>query len=283
MIVNDRLVYLRLQKCASTMISGLLVEAVGGERLAPSHRRLDFDADGRLVFASLRDPWSWYVSVFAFACEGKGLANRLTGSQPRRRAVARVVAAELRARRSPLPALRVYAANRARPAPLYQRLLRDADDVGAFREWLALVHDPRRAGDLAPGYSRASMHEVAGFYTYKYLHLLARDARPISHTGAWVEVDELVAFDREQNVCDAFVRLDRLEPDLLSVLERAGYDLTDGLRAQIATACRDARNRSRHRPVTDYYDAAAIALVRRRDALIVDKHDFAMPAVALGG
>ena len=105
MIVNDRLVYLRLQKCASTAVSALLLECVGGERRQPSHRRLDFDPGSRTVFGSVRDPWSWYVSVWSFGCAGKGLSRRLTGSRPRRRAVGRLLLDEMRGeRRSPTTA-----------------------------------------------------------------------------------------------------------------------------------------------------------------------------------
>lgn len=278
MIVNDRLVYLRLQKCASTAISGLLLDCVGGERRQPSHRRLDFDPAARVVFGSVRDPWSWYVSVWSFGCAGKGLSRRLTGSRPRRRAVGRVLLDEMRSeRRSPSAALREFRANRDRPVDHYERLYADVDDVDAFREWLRLVHDPARAGDFNPNYFSGPLPAIAGLFTFNYLWLFARDVEPVRTPGALHTHDDVGAYDRSGNVCAAIIRTDRLGPELVAVLRTAGYDVDGGLGARVLDASSRRSNASRHRSTRDYYDDATIALVARRDEYLIAKHGFAPP------
>jgi hypothetical protein len=277
-IVNDRLVYLRLQKCASTTISALLLDCVGGDRVQPSHRRLDFDPGSRVVFGSVRDPWSWYVSVWSFGCSGKGLSRRQTGSRPRRRAIGRTLVDELRGdRRSPSAALREFRANRRRPNDLYERLYSDVSDVGAFREWLALVHDPERAGDFNPNYFAGSLPHVAGLFTFDYLWLFSRDSEPIRTPSAFTDQSSLGAFDGEQNLCTAIVRTDRLGPELVEVLRTAGYDVAGGLADRVLAASSQRSNSSAHRSTRDYYDPASIDLVARRDAFLIAKHHFAPP------
>ncbi len=274
-IVNDRLVFLRLQKCASTTISGLLLKTVGGERLEPSHRRIDFDPGSRFVFASVRDPWSWYLSMWSFGCQGKGLARRHTGSRPRLRSIGTTLIREVKSdRRSLKAALAEFSAHRSRPVEMYERLYRDVNDVGAFREWLRIVHDDAGASDLNPNYFLGSLPAIAGFYTFNYLWLFVRDIVPIQTVGAIKNSDALATFDAEQNICDAFVRTDRLSNDLPAALTCAGYDMNGELGDRVRAGSAIRANQSAHSALIDYFDDSAVELVAGRDALIIAKHQF---------
>src|SRR6185503_14274720 len=72
MFVSDRLIYLQMQKTASTHVARVLAEVVGGEQ-HQQHIRLRVEPEGRLVAISIRSPWDWYVSLWAYGCrEGGG-------------------------------------------------------------------------------------------------------------------------------------------------------------------------------------------------------------------
>src|SRR5690348_9457187 len=73
MFVSDRIVLVELQKTGCTHIRNLLMELVGGQ-LVEKHNRVDprMFRDGRVFLGSVRDPWDWYISNWAFSCDGQG-------------------------------------------------------------------------------------------------------------------------------------------------------------------------------------------------------------------
>ena len=86
-VVSDKLVYLELQKTASTLIGSVLVDFFGAEHRYPKHGRLPPDCRDRFVVGSVRNPWDYYVSLWSFGGGGEGgLHKRLTQRQFRRAA-----------------------------------------------------------------------------------------------------------------------------------------------------------------------------------------------------
>src|SRR5262249_39648229 len=83
MLISEKLIFVELQKTGSTHIKGLLKKIVGGENdgkhNVPSTEQLD---SGRKFVASVRDPWSWYLSLWSYGCLQKGeLYERLTNEK----------------------------------------------------------------------------------------------------------------------------------------------------------------------------------------------------------
>ena len=82
MFVTDRLIYLQMRKTACTHIARVLAETVGGHEVGYKHSPLpvDFPVDGRLFVGSIRNPWDYYVSSWAYGIKNRegGLRKRLT-------------------------------------------------------------------------------------------------------------------------------------------------------------------------------------------------------------
>src|SRR5690606_10461451 len=74
MFVSDRIVFLELQKTGCTHIRNLLQELVGGE-LVGKHNRAgrELCSVDRFFLGSVRDPWEWYISLWAYGCDRKGV------------------------------------------------------------------------------------------------------------------------------------------------------------------------------------------------------------------
>jgi hypothetical protein len=272
MFVSDRFVYLELQKTGTTHIRRLLRENLGG-RTVGKHNQITPDLlDGsRVILGSIRDPWEWYVSLWAFGCDHRGDLYR-TATQGRRfrghgwrahpgRAAASLVA---EVRRQPGHWRATYT---------------HPDDADAFRRWLVLVLGERLPYQMYE-YGAASLGKLVGFMSYRYLNVYcgrAGDNRALARLDSFEAVR---AFERERNVVDLFIRNEALEETFIDALRRSGRELTE---SQLA-AIREHRhlNTSPHRRETGYfYDAGSAALVGEADRIIVDRFGYRSPLAAV--
>jgi hypothetical protein len=238
MFVNQRLVYLELHKTGCTQVDELLRRLVDGRQIG-KHNRLDFDPGERRVIGSIRSPWAWYVSLWAFGCAGKGevFDNTVKGRRARARD--------------------------------WRACYQDVHDPDLFRAWLLRVLDPDHARTVLPEYAATRLSRHAGLLTYRYLWLYSRRLRGLKRLRA----TELADFDDAQNLLTDVIRNEQLEGDLVAALQRAGYTLGGQQLAEVAE--RPRTNLSEHDPVDRYYDAPTAELVRERDRLIVEKYGYA--------
>jgi hypothetical protein len=288
MFVSDRIVYLQMQKTASTHIAKTLQAIVGGEQHL-QHMRLAIEPGDRLVMASIRSPWAWYVSLWAYGCrEGggaHGLYHRVTADPPTMRELVRRSAHDLRVhRRLPRDVVTevrtLQKRQRGTRTDLWRPVYSDPDDVHAFRSWLRLMYDPARAHELPgqpPRYGDTGLPGHAGYMTFRYFTLLADERAGMGRPGALATLEAVEFFDREHTVHDDMIRIEHLHEELLRVLERAGYDLDDRQRAELARRCTTKTNASPHRSVRDYYDPETLDLVAERESFLIEKYGYSVP------
>jgi hypothetical protein len=270
MFVSNQIVFLELQKTGSTTIRRLLREVVRGKLIGKHNRLTPELLDGsRTIFGSVRNPWSWYVSLWAFGCDHRGDLYR-TATRERtfrglgwryhpRRAFGRV-RQELR-----------------RHPETWRQCYSDVDDAAAFRRWLDLVLN---GGLPWPEleYRVTPLGRVAGLLSVRYLELYCSTT---ANKPALPRLDSLEAassFEREHNHVDHFIRNEALEDDLILALQRSGFNLDEDNLQKI----RSGRHRmsSRRRETSHYYDAASAALVEERERIIVERFGYVSPLKA---
>lgn len=275
MFISEKLVYLELQKTGSKQIRHLLSQCVPGEQRG-KHTRLAEHLSNRLIVGSIRNPWAWYVSLWAFGCMGRGRLHR--------RLVDRSSTWLDRLRNLVIPATREGSGARhslpksMRPEGVAHNLwvetYADPSDTAAFRQWMRMIHDPERAGELSPSYGQSPLHRSVGFFTYRYLRLYARDYSLLSTDHGLQDWQQLQAFDTQQNILDYVIRMENLEQDLVRALELAGHDISAKQRDELMGSSGAQHNRSAHDPVPSYYDAETIARVNSRDRLLIKKYGY---------
>lgn len=268
MFVNERLIYLQLQKTGCTHVAMLLDKLIGGEQVG-KHNRLParLESEGRLIVGSVRNPWDWYVSLWAYGCELRGgLADRLTSGFTIRGHgdfhdiphLARGLAYELR-----------------RPRSEWSRVYSNVEDPRLFRGWLAMIHDPRHRHALGKQYSRSSMSFFGGFFTYRYAYLYSRNAAGLE-SDATDSPEKLGAWLERDSVLDRTIRMEHLEADLLGILRECGFEIGEEQAGLLRTTGKT--NYSRRRvELAYYYDAPSIELVGTRDAYLVRKYGYSAP------
>ncbi len=259
-VVSEKLVYLELQKTASTLIGSVLVDLFGAEHRYPKHGPLPTDCEPPFVVGSVRNPWDYYVSLWSFGGQGDGGMHRRLTQRNLRRA--------WRALPRPAPLL----AELRKPTSDWRSTYAEPHTPEKFRSWLSKVHDARRAGQIEAPYGGGGLRHVAGYATYRYCRLYSGDLETVLRATSPAELRSSMAASTLPN---AFIRMEHLADDLLEAVRQAGYGVDDALERAVRERADIAVNRSEHRRYTDYYDDTSRQLVAQRDALIVERHGYA--------
>jgi hypothetical protein len=272
MFVSDRIVFLELQKTGCTHIRNLLQELVGGE-LTGKHNQAapGLFSNDRIFLGSVRDPWDWYISLWAYGCDRKGAVfGNLTqkGLKIKGRGW----------RTNPYAAFReLLRSSPNRNAEKWQRTYEDVSDAGAFREWLYMMHDKEHLPDVGEGYRQSGLSRVSGLLTYRYMRLFACKEGEPDGLHALSTFDHLVEYERRNCFIGHFIRNENLEPDLLAALKLA--DVQIPVEAESKVMSRPKTNTSsRKNGPGYYYDAGTEAVVAGRDRLIVEKFGYCAPS-----
>ena len=288
MFISDRLVFVELHKTGCTHIGVLLQQLFPQGRTVGKHNPATADLfDGRRVFlGSVRNPWDWYLSLWAYGCDGSGSVYE---SLTRRGVGVR----GLGWREGSLRAAGRWLGQWARGTGRWRRVYRDVEDAGAFRDWLWMMHDARHADLLREAYGQSSVSRVAGLMTHRFVKLYCRECELLDRAPA-LDAAGLRHWAHRHGYIDAWVRTERLEADLIEALEVLGLGLDERGRGVVLGGGR-TNGSSRKRPASAYYDDATVALVGERERLIVSGFGYrfgevvseAMPvgagAVAVGG
>jgi len=263
MVVSDELVFVELNKTGSTHITQLIRDLVGGERRgvhnAPDTALVESD---RHFLGSIRNPWDWYVSLWAYGCQGDGALHK------------QLTTARLQGhgwRSTPMKATKNLWDDLTRDREKWRQLYADPTDASLFREWLIRVHNEgigpysdSRGGDLLGLLSR---FYVRLFWHPDHKEQAMRDVESAGQAGQ---------ADVEQCYVDYFVRTEHLEDDLADFL-------TDTLRVSPQEKVdriyekTETNSSSRKRDTGYYYDRRTRDLVGAQDALVVDKFGYTPP------
>ena len=258
-VVSDKLVYLELQKTACTTIGAILEDLFDAEHVAPKHGTLPDPATTKVVVGSVRNPWDYYLSLWAFGCQGRGNFHRVVTNHhwpavgAHRFAPGRVLA-EL-----------------TRPVGRWRALYAEPHTAERFRAWLVRVHTPSHGGEFEPEYGSSALCRFAGYATYRYCRLYSGDLAGVLGSRSPAELSASV---EGSYLPRAVIRMEHLADDLLTAVRTAGYEVGDELEHAVRERATTRTNVSSHGSYTDYYDDSTRDLVERRDQLVVARHGY---------
>jgi hypothetical protein len=279
MFINDKLIFLQLHKTGTSSIASFIHSVRPGKihrnRYGDKHIRLEMDADGRTVLGSVRDPFAWYVSLWAYGCAGKGeLRWRLTA--PYHKLALSTVKRDVVAKGEFRAAVQRLRAGLRNDPRRWRRLYSDPNDVALFREWLVLMMSPEGIAQTPGAYPRLPLSSTVGFYTYRFLYTFT-DYRAWDRSVAGIKtIDEARSFLEKAGIVQTFIRIEDMAHQLPAVLKDLGEDVPE--MPQKAPV-----NRSSHRQIGDYYDTDTIALIRARDRLMFEMFGYPQSPVRQGG
>ena len=259
MFVAGKLAYHELQKTGGTHICRLLERYAGGTSHG-KHNRPGNHAPDTFVVGSIRNPWDWYVSLWAFGVSGRGAVHA--------RSIRRI---------DPEYYLRTLPRSMGRqwlsPGELLTCIYRDASSPAQFRRWLKMLLDHDRRFDIGEGYGFSPLSKHAGLLTFRYLRLYT-PGNSIFTDRRLAQPETLVEFDRELNITHGMIRTESLEEDFVTVVQAAGLRLSVAERQELLGKNVARTNKSERRQAHNYYDDETIELIQQRDAYIIRKYGY---------
>lgn len=271
MFITDKLIYIQMQKTGCTHIASLLSNLFDGEQIGKHNAASDDLINSDTYFlSSIRNPWDWYVSLWAFGVQGKGsLMSRLT-----KRNYYRALKLALR---NPLKNHSALLHELTKDVSSWRDVYDESRNIESFRKWLKFIHTPNNARWLGEGYGTSAIIGFCGFMSYRYLCLCCTEPRSLNNPKLISNYTDLVRFEKNACYIDFFIRQESLEDDFCRGVERVKVltqEEKDGIWDAVKT------NPSK-RPfvVSDYYDKESIELIHSRDKLLIEKFDYAPPKI----
>ncbi|HMB01920.1 MAG TPA: hypothetical protein VKS21_13120 [Spirochaetota bacterium] len=267
MLITDKIIYYELQKTGSTHTRQVLAALHAGNCIIKGKhnsgrslpRQVIGDFSSKLKVGNIRNPWDWYVSLWASGCMHRGgLFQRLTYQ----------------------PGLTSWKGwdtiwqrfiKRMRLFPDVNRfyeLYADAGNVQNFREWLKLilVQDKISIGEK---FKESAIADAAGLYTYRYLKLYTYTGKKVRKIRT---MREAVSKDRQYNFIDLILRNETLHAELVANARLLGSD-PETVR-KVLRNFSSRINRSYRKNYQYYYDQETAALVAAKEKLIIDKFNY---------
>ena len=281
MFVSEKLVFIELHKTGGTHIGRWLAKLVGGEQIG-KHNRVPPELWDRFIIGSVRNPWDWYVSLWAYGCGGEGSVHQQTTRRVDLHYLSRQLHSEMGARRlGPVEWGRQLWRDARKPVDAWRAVYRDHTDAGAFRRWLRLIMDPERRFDMGEGYGFSPVARRFGLMTYRYLKLFTRLGPMLYQDQALGTLDGIQQAWEKQQLVNFIIRNERLEPDLLEALSQAGCALSEADSGALRAGRGARTNASKRLPVAHYFDEASVRLVADREAFVIARHGYLPPEISL--
>lgn len=259
MFIGKHLVYLDLQKTGSTQITKVFKSIPSEEGIKyrkhityhqlPDESKIGWD--DKIKLGSIRNPWAWYVSLWAYGCGGKGAfykdRTQLTW--------------------------KVFKHRRFRsffiPRKKWRKVYTDVHSKEQFKAWLKMVLFPK--GSAFVEYNASSFFNLSGIYTHRYLRLYIKDFLRLEQQLNSKE--SITQLDAEQNVLDEVIRQENLKEELFLFLEKQNIEITDSIKKLFLKKT----NSSYHLDYKEYYDEESISWIKEKEWLIINKYEYCFP------
>ncbi len=268
MFLCDDLIYIQLQKTGCTHIAELFNRLFTGKKVGKHNSATYQQLHSDIIFiSSIRNPWDWYVSVWAFGVSGRGL---LYQNLTRKNRIRKKLQSRLGREQN------FGGANVEQQASelveKWKNVYDSTSNVDSFRKWLRIIHDPKYRSFLGEGYGNSSVHQFCGLMTYRYLRLCCSDNVWLKQPGKFRCYSDLTDFSSNNCYIDYFIRLENLEESFCEVVEKI-RPMTEEERKMV---CKFEKTNSSSRKLLlrDYYDQESTDIVASSERLVIEKFNY---------
>lgn len=274
MIVSDNFIYLQMQKTGCTFVANELRVSDSGISHG-KHNTIKSKPTDKLVVCSVRNPWDWYVSLWAYGCMKKGtlfeaLTKNRTASMALKNWVKTIYANRLLPGRLPNSALSTSG------EPDFRRLYSDPSAKENFRTWLKAICANQTLPLMPQRYWASPVSRFGGLMTYRFIRL----AVPISAWKSQIRTvksyQDLKHFYDFNSALDVVLKQEQLDLDLRNMLITAGVKPSEALSTDESKANSSVRD-----SYQSYYDEETMRLVSEKERFIISNFEYSYDATQL--
>lgn len=269
MVYTDRIVFLHLQKTGGTTISRLLSKHLDVQS-GRKHDRFPLPLENRLVIGSVRNPFSFYVSLWAYGASGRGgLYNRTTSKYH-----ARLKWNNYEERNySQFPFLLEEMLDEViRSTKIFKYCYQDSMDPKRFRTWIKELYKNKIC--LGENYAASSLSNSVGFYTHRYLNLFSRDNKKLLFNKQTNSLTHLQKIWKDQCIVDYFIHQENLIEELIEAIIQTGHQLSHRQLSEIRSEKRI--NASQHEKTEKYYDEETYNIILEKEKFLIEEHGYSL-------
>lgn len=253
MFIGPKIIYIELQKTGSTHAKKLLSSVCEGESIG-KHNAPDMyqqRSPNKIMVGNIRNPWDWYVSLWAFGCMKRGTLYKQVTKIDLKRII-----------NNPKS---IFTAMK------WRSVYSDRSDPKTFQKWLKMIFSKDGAYHCKKEYGRSPISTFAGLLTFRYLRLYTSQFHKNRH--AISNYNQLEKYDKKNNFIDHFLRTENLNNDLLNLM----HDMQipeDKIKKLSSTHMQKKTNRSKRKSYQHYYNDETIKLVQEREKFIIEKYNY---------
>jgi len=263
MLVSDKLIFLELHKTGCTHTRNIFskIPSVGGERFGNHNgyynsskstlNTINFFAKEKI--GTIRNPWSWYVSLWAFGCMKKGgLYHQLTSKN-----------GYTLKKKIKNPERIFY------PSKYWEKLYEDPFNESNFRTWLQMLLTKNRI-PVSNNYKNFAISKTIGFLTFRAIQLYTRNSK--QSLLKLNTLEEVTKFYDQNNYMDVIIKNEQIESYFIENSEK--YELSIPEMKSVLNSFPQKSNASKHHPYKSYYDSKTQDLVAQKDAWVIKKFKY---------
>lgn len=265
MLISNKFLYFQLHKTGSSFTKKVLVNLIKDIKVTKPHTRIDFKNkedllhgfENKMKVGNVRNPWDWYVSLWAYGCLKKGgLYKKMTTKE-------RLTIAKLP------QTIKTYLKTgvKHKNSTLWENLYSDYSNKDNFRLWLKLILQ-KQNNTLGEGYIESPISTTVGLFTYRYLNLYCYNG--IDDIKNERDYQKIEMFNEKNNFIEIVFKMESLNQDLIDNYSIFGIELEE-LQKALAGSAKNESPRNNYR---DYYDKGSQELVNEKDKLIIEKYDY---------
>jgi hypothetical protein len=267
MFLTKNFCYLEMMRSGSTHIHKLFKKYVDeGKQIGhhgPASREI-INSD-RVFVGSIRNPWSWYLSVWSFGCENGGhLHYRLTQKK--------IYFDQLGLNIKPQLFLFVFLQQFFKPLQKWRTLFSDSDNKENFREFLKLLLSNKRIYDVGDGYAFSPINTYAGLMTYYYF-FLHTDHKNLIFTKHVNTYEKLQIFDKKYNLLKFVIKNENLEQDFFNFLKKMNIEVSENEKNKVLLADKTSVSQKKNN-LDYYYDKETMKLVLEKERFLIEKYNY---------
>ena len=269
MFISDRLCFLELGKTGCSYIREVLSENIPQGNLTHIHDTIDSELlnSNRFFLGSIRNPFDWYVSLWAFGCLHKKKDPLYSNLTSRRINPFRLSSIN----KNYLKKIRFISNQLIKNVGINKKLYSDPLNVDNFREWIKMILKKKNKNQLGEHYAISNTNKFIGYMTFHYLlRFIKPNKLYMLFNNEINNYEDLKNFDKNFNFIMSMLKFESIDQDLINIFNKLNIPINKTVILQ-----KKAVNKSvRLKNTMDYYNDETIKIVRQNDSLIFEKYRY---------